>query len=183
MARQAGARAQSRPKSTIEGGQSLFRRVGGVWDARRRHIAGGEKGAEARSRCCSARSQRVGCTHPGAAFSGSMGRMTPPRPASRQQRVCGRAQSDQDEAGDGLRHSHDQRPSFAFQRPPFAFQLRLHGIFCTAETHTLNLLANRSNTVLHIRARVAPVIKMPLSPKFHFFFDNVDLFRKKLVTL
>jgi len=57
MARQAGARAQSRPKSTIEGGQSLFRRVGGVWDARRRHIAGGEKGAEARSRCCSARSR------------------------------------------------------------------------------------------------------------------------------
>ena len=26
----------------------------------------------------------VGCTHPGAAFSGSMGRLTPPRPAARQ---------------------------------------------------------------------------------------------------
>ena len=132
MARQAGARAQSRPKSTLEGGQSLFRRRGGVWDARRRHIGGGEKGAEAHSRCCAARSQTVGCTHPGAAFSGSMGRMTPPRPAARQQRVCGRAQSDQDETGDGLRHSHDQRPTFEFQ-------LRLHGIYCTAETQALNL--------------------------------------------
>ena len=107
MARQAGARAQSRPKSTIEGGQSLFRRVGGVWDARRRHIAGGEKGAEARWRCCSARGARWRCTHPGATFSGSMVRMAP-HPAARQPRVCGRAQSDQDdEAGDGLRHSHD----------------------------------------------------------------------------
>ena len=62
-----------------------------------------------------------------------MGRMTPARPAARQQRACGRAQPDQDEAGDGLRHSHDQRPTFEFQ-------LRLHGIYCTAETQGLNLL-------------------------------------------
>ena len=62
MARWAGARAQSRPKSTLEGGQSLFRRLGGVGGARRRHLGGGEKGAEARSRCCAARSQTVGCT-------------------------------------------------------------------------------------------------------------------------
>ena len=104
MARQAGARAQSRPKSTLEGGQSLSGRVGGVWDARRRHIGGGEKGAEAPSRCWSARSQTVGCAHQGAGFSGSMGRLAPARPAGRRQRACGRAQPDQDEAGDGLRH-------------------------------------------------------------------------------
>ena len=111
MARQAGARAQSRPKPTLEGGQSLFRRAGGVWDARRRHIGGGEKGAEAHSRCCAARSQTVGCTHRLCSFSGSMGRLMPARPAARRWRVCGCAQPDQDEAGDGLRHSHDQRPS------------------------------------------------------------------------
>ena len=107
MARQAGARAQSRPKSTIEGGQSLSGRLAGVWDARRRHIGGGEKGAEAPSRCCAARSQTGGYTHRLYSFSGSMGRLTPARPAARRQRACGRAQPDQDEAGDGLRHSHD----------------------------------------------------------------------------
>ena len=83
MARQACARAQSRPKPTLEGGQSLFRRAGGVWDARRRHIGGGEKGAEAHSRCCAARSQTVGCTHRLCSFSGSMGRLMPARPAAR----------------------------------------------------------------------------------------------------
>ena len=56
-----------------------------------------------------------------------MGRLTPARPAARRQRACGRARPDQDEAGDGLRHSHDQRPTFEFQ-------LRLHGKYCTAET-------------------------------------------------
>ena len=49
MARWAGARAQSRPKSTLEGGQSLFGRLGGDKGARRRHLGGGEKGAEAPS--------------------------------------------------------------------------------------------------------------------------------------
>ena len=153
MARRGGARAQSRPKSTLEGGQSLSGRLAGVLDARRRHIGGGEKGAEAPSRCWSARSQTVGCAHQGAGFSGSMGRLAPARPAGRRQRACGRAQPDQDEAGDGLRHSHDQRPTFEFQ-------LRLHGIYCTAETQGLNLLVNRNSTALHIRARAVSAIRM-----------------------
>ena len=133
MARQAGARAQSRPKPTLEGGQSLFRRAGGVLDARRRHIGGGEKGAEAPSRCWSARSQTVGCAHQGAGFSGSMGRLAPARPAARRQRACGRAQPDQDEAGDGLRHSHDQ-PA---QRP---FQLRAINKFTVQLIHKSKFL-------------------------------------------
>ena len=105
VARRGRARAQSRPKPTLEGGQPLFRAWPAFGVPRRRHLGGGEKGAEARSRCCSARSQTVGCTHLLAAFSGSMGRMTSARPAARQQRACGRAQPGQDEAGDGLRHS------------------------------------------------------------------------------
>ena len=133
MARRGGARAQSRPKSTIEGGQSLSGRLAGVLDARRRHIGGGEKGAEAPSRCWSARSQTVGCAHQGAGFSGSMGRLAPARPAGRRQRACGRAQPDQDEAGDGLRHSHDQ-PA---QRP---FQLRAINKFTVQLIHKSKFL-------------------------------------------
>ena len=149
MARQAGARAQSRPKSTLEGGQSLSGRVGGVWDARRRHIGGGEKGAEAPSRCWSARSQTVGCAHPGAGFSGSMGRLAPARPAGRRQRACGRAQPDQDEAGDGLRHSHDQ-PA---QRP---FQLRAINKFTVQLIHKSKFLKLYVFTVDSGRIRDVP---------------------------
>ena len=122
VARQAHARAQSRPISTLEGGQSLFRAWPAFGVPRRRHLGGGEKGAEARSRCCSARSQTVGCTYPRAAFSDSMGRMTPARPAARQQRACGRAQPDQDEAGDGLRHS--QRSNFSCGCMEYIVQLK-----------------------------------------------------------
>ena len=50
VARQARACAQSRPKSTLEGGQSLFRAWPAFGVPRRRHLGGGEKGAEARSR-------------------------------------------------------------------------------------------------------------------------------------
>ena len=84
----------------------------GAWPAlgvRGDVILGAVKRAPRRARAAAqlgrAHGHRVGCAHPGATFSGSMGRMAP-RPAARQQRVCGRAQSDQDdEAGDGLRHS------------------------------------------------------------------------------
>ena len=76
-------------------------------DAILRAVKRAPRRARAAAQLGRAHGQRVGCAHPGAAISGSMGRMAP-RPAARQQRVCGRAQSDQDdEAGDGLRHSHD----------------------------------------------------------------------------
>ena len=84
VARRRRVRAQSRPMLTLEGRQSLFRAWPAFGVPRQRHLGGGEKGAKARSCWCSARSQTVGCTHPGATFSGSMGRMTPARPAARQ---------------------------------------------------------------------------------------------------